>query len=45
LALAHEGKLLRCWREQFNGDRQAVRLATVRAGLMALCDAVEDRET
>ncbi len=44
LALAHDGKLLRVWREQFPGDRQAVRLATVRAGLAALVDAVEDSE-
>ncbi len=44
LALAHDGKLLRVWREQFPGDRQAVRLATVRAGLAALCEAVEDGE-
>jgi nicotinamide-nucleotide amidase len=41
LALAYEGRLVRCWREQFDGDRQAVRLATVRAGLMALVEAVE----
>ncbi len=44
LALAHEGRLVRCWREQFPGDRHAVRLATVRAGLTALVEAVEDRE-
>lgn len=44
LAIAHEGKLLRCWCEHFGGDRQAVRLATVRAGLAALADAVEERE-
>lgn len=45
LALAHEGKLQRVWREQFQGDRHAVRLATVHAGLAALCEAVEDRES
>jgi nicotinamide-nucleotide amidase len=44
LALAHDGKLLRCWREQFPGDRGAVRLATVHAGLAALADALEERE-
>ena len=44
LALAHNGRLLRVWREQFAGDRHAVRLATVRAGLSALADAVEERE-
>lgn len=44
LALAHDGKLLRCWREQFPGDRQAVRRATVHAGLSALVDALEDGE-
>lgn len=45
LALAHDGKLLRVWREQFPGDRQTVRLATVRAGLAALSEAVEDSES
>lgn len=44
LAIAHHGRLQRCWREQFPGDRQAVRLATVRAGLAALADLVEDQD-
>ncbi len=44
LALAHEGRLVRVWREQFPGNRQEVRMATVRAGLMALAEAVEERE-
>ena len=43
LALAHDGRLLRSWQERFDGDRNSVRLATVRAGLSALCEAVEDR--
>lgn len=43
LAIAHEGRLLRSWGERFPGDRQAVRLATVRAGLSALVEAVEER--
>ena len=41
LALAYEGRLVRCWREQFEGDRHAVRMATVRAGLGALLEALE----
>lgn len=45
LAIAHEGKLLRCWCERFEGDRHLVRMATVRAGLAALCEAVEDRDS
>ncbi len=44
LAIAHEGRLLRSWGEHFEGDRQAVRLATLRVGLTALVDAVEDRQ-
>lgn len=44
LALAHNGRLLRVWREQFPGTRQEVRMATVRAGLMALADAVEEQD-
>ncbi len=44
LALAHNGRLLRVWREQFPGTRQAVRMATVRAGLIALADAVEEQD-
>ena len=45
LALAHEGRVLRVWQELFPGDRHEVRLATVRAGLMALCEALEDRDS
>ncbi|MBV8500714.1 MAG: CinA family protein [Paucibacter sp.] len=44
LALAHDGKLLRVWQEFFGGDRHEVRIATVRAVLSALCEAVEDRD-
>lgn len=44
LAIAHEGRLLRCWCECFSGDRQAVRWATLRAGLTALADALEARD-
>lgn len=42
LAIAHEGRLARVWREQFEGDRHAVRVATVMAGLGALCELLED---
>ncbi len=45
LALAHDGKLLRVWNELFSGSRHDVRLQTMRAGLMALCDALEDRDS
>jgi len=45
LALAHEGRLVKVWKELFPGDRHEVRLATVRAGLTALCDALEDRDS
>ena len=45
LALAHEGKIVRAWQELFPGDRHEVRLATVRAGLMALCEALEDKDS
>ena len=45
LAIAHEGKLLRAWSEHFGGNRHAVRLATVHAGLSALAEAVEERES
>lgn len=45
LAIAHEGKLLRAWCEHFGGDRHAVRRSTVHAGLSALADAVEERES
>jgi len=44
LALAHDGRVLRAWQERFSGDRHAVRAATVRAALEALCEAVEDRD-
>ncbi len=44
LAIAHDGKLVRVWREQFSGDRQAVRRATVQSGLGALVDLVEVKE-
>lgn len=44
LALVHAGRPARVWREHFAGDRQAVRLQTVRAGLAALCEALEDRD-
>ena len=42
LALVHAGLPAQVWRENFSGDRQAVRLQTVRAGLSALCEALED---
>ena len=45
LALAHPGRPIQVWREHFEGDRHDVRLATVRAGLMALCEAVEEKES
>ncbi|MFG6447551.1 CinA family protein [Roseateles sp. BYS180W] len=44
LALVHAGKPVHVWKEVFAGDRHAVRQATVRAGLSALCDALEDRD-
>jgi nicotinamide-nucleotide amidase len=44
LALVHSGRPIRVWRENFSGDRHAVRSQTVRAGLTALCDALEDRD-
>jgi nicotinamide-nucleotide amidase len=44
LALVHAGRPARVWREHFDGDRQAVRRQTVRAGLAALCEALEDRD-
>lgn len=43
LALAHQGEPVRVWQELFEGDRHDVRIATLRAGLMALCEALEDR--
>lgn len=44
LALVHAGRPARVWREHFGGDRHAVRMQTVRAGLTALCEALEDRD-
>ncbi|MBV8603992.1 MAG: CinA family protein [Pelomonas sp.] len=44
LAIAHDGRVLRVWQAHFGGDRHAVRAATVRAALDALCEAVEDRD-
>lgn len=44
LALVHAGRPARVWREHFSGDRHAVRMQTVRAGLTALCEALEDRD-
>lgn len=44
LALVHAGRPARVWLENFSGDRNAVRLQTVRAGLTALCEALEDRD-
>lgn len=45
LALVHAGRPARVWRDNFGGDRHAVRAQTVRAGLMALCEALEDRDS
>ncbi|HEY1092691.1 MAG TPA: CinA family protein [Burkholderiaceae bacterium] len=45
LALAHQGTPTKVWREHFEGDRHEVRIATLRAGLMALCEAVEEKES
>lgn len=44
LAIAHQGAVRRCWCEHFPGDRQAVRVATVRAGLAALAELLEERD-
>ena len=44
LALVHGSAAPKVWRELFPGDRHAVRTATMRAGLMALCDALEDKD-
>ncbi|MDC8787010.1 CinA family protein [Roseateles koreensis] len=44
LALAHAGWPPKVWCTLFPGDRAAVRAATLRAGLMALCDALEDQD-
>lgn len=43
LAIAHDGKIVRSWQELFSGNRHDVRIATLRAGLMALSDELEDR--
>lgn len=43
LALLHAGEPVKVWRELFSGDRHDVRIATLRAGLMALCEALEDK--
>jgi nicotinamide-nucleotide amidase len=45
LALVHAGQPARVWREHFGGDRQAVRAQTLTAGLTALCEALEDRDS
>lgn len=45
LALYHHGKPVKVWHELFKGDRHAVRAATVRVGLSALCEALEDRDS
>ncbi|MFT7776540.1 CinA family protein [Roseateles sp.] len=42
LSLVHAGRPARVWRENFGGDRHAVRAQTVTAGLTALCEALED---
>lgn len=44
LAIAHRGRVLRCWTERFAGDRQAVRHATVHTGLAALADLLENSD-
>jgi nicotinamide-nucleotide amidase len=45
LALARAGSPSpQVWREHFPGDRHAVRSATLRSGLMALCEALEDKD-
>jgi nicotinamide-nucleotide amidase len=44
LALARPGKPPKVWQELFPGDRHEVRMATVRAGLMALCEALEEKD-
>lgn len=43
LALLHAGEPVKVWCELFPGDRHEVRIATLRAGLMALCEALEDK--
>ena len=44
LALVHGRQPARVWQEHFSGDRHAVRIATLRSGLMALCEALEDKD-
>jgi nicotinamide-nucleotide amidase len=44
LALVHAGRPPQVWRERFPGDRHAVRSATLRSGLLALCEALEDQD-
>lgn len=44
LTLAQAGHPAKVWRENFRGDRDAVRRQTVRAGLAALCEALEGQE-
>ncbi|MCF8204183.1 MAG: nicotinamide-nucleotide amidohydrolase family protein [Methylotenera sp.] len=41
LALAHRGQPVQVWREGFSGDRQAVRIQTLRSGLTALDHALQ----
>ena len=43
LALLHSGEPVKVWQELFAGDRHEVRNATLRSGLMALCEALEDK--
>ena len=45
LALVHAGRPAQVWRENFSGNRDAVRMQTVQSGLTALCDALEDRDS
>lgn len=45
LALAHGRSPVRVWRENFSGDRHAVRAQTVHAALTALHEALEDRDS
>lgn len=45
LALVHAGRPPQVWRELFPGDRHAVRTATLRSGLMALCEALDDKDS
>ena len=44
LALVHAGSAPKVWHELFSGDRHAVRIATLRSGLMALCETLEDKD-